>query len=141
MSDVKKLTDQISVSPFVRPSELAALAGEFRTIVNNRPDGEEPGQEPSAELAAEAEKLGLDYRHIPVVPGQLRGDQIEQFAQVLEQAGGPVLAFCRTGTRSTMLWALSQVGKRSADDILVTAKAAGYDLSALAPMLQGRHAR
>jgi uncharacterized protein (TIGR01244 family) len=81
--------------------EAAALG--IRLIVNNRPDGEEPGQPSSAEIEAAARAAGLDYRHIPIAGG-LAPDKIEAMAEALDQ--GPVLAFCRTGTRSTFLWAL-----------------------------------
>lgn len=136
MTDTKRLTDNLSVSAFVRPRELANLVPNFRTIINNRPDGEEPGQPSSAEIEAEARRLGLDYVSIPVVAGQISDEQVAAFRDALNECDAPVLAFCRTGTRATMLWALSQAHRRDADDILKAAAAAGYDLSALRPRLE-----
>ena len=135
MPEPKRLSDDLSVCAFVPPDQLAALAGKFRTIINHRRDGEEPGQPSSAEIEAAARQLGLDYVHIPVVPGQVSDQQVAEFARVISSKPGPVLAFCKTGTRAATLWALSQAGKRSADEILGAARAAGYDLGALGPRL------
>lgn len=135
MKTTKKLTEDVSVCSFVSPDELPALAKQFRTIINNRPDAEEPGQPSSAELEAAARELGLEYVHIPVIPGQYGEEQVEAFAKALADNPGAKLAFCRTGTRSASLWALSQAGNRSPADILAAASAAGYDLNALAPRL------
>ena len=133
---VKKLTETLSVSTFVPPAKLARAAAGFRTVINNRPDCEEPGQPSSESIAQAAREVGLDYVHIPVVPGQIGASDVDKFAGALDQHEGPVLAFCRTGTRSTMLWALSQAGQRSADEIIATAKEAGYDIEALRPKLE-----
>lgn len=136
MSKTKKLTDDLSVCSFVRPEELPALAGTFGTLINNRPDAEEPGQPSSAEIEAAARKLGMGYVHIPVVPGQISDAQVRAFARALEEIPGSKLAFCRTGTRSTTLWALSSAGKKGTDQILSAAQQAGYDLSALKPRIE-----
>ena len=77
-------------------------------VVNNRPDGEEPGQPASAEMRAAAGRLGLGYRYIPVAPGSLTEQDAAAFASALREAGGPILAFCRTGARSTKLWQAAQ---------------------------------
>ena len=140
MPDVKPLADDVCVSAFVLPEKVADLAPNFRTIINNRPDAEEPGQPTSAEIEAEATRLGLDYLHLPVVPGKITDGQAESFGEAIARRKGPVLAFCRTGTRSATLWALSQAGKRTPDEILRTAAAAGYDLSAIAPRLEEKAA-
>jgi uncharacterized protein (TIGR01244 family) len=76
-------------------------------IVNNRPDDEEPGQPSAAEMASAAEAAGLSYRHIPVAGG-FSPEQVDAMAAALAEAGGPVLAFCKSGTRSTFLWALAE---------------------------------
>jgi sulfide:quinone oxidoreductase len=132
----KTLTDQLSVSPQLSPEDIdAAAARGVRLIINNRPDGEEAGQPSSAALAARADAAGIDYRHIPVVVGKIGDDDVAAFANALDDADGPVLAFCRTGTRAATLWALTQAGRQSADAILKTAADAGYDLSALRPKL------
>ncbi len=103
-----------------------AAAQGIRLIVNNRPDGEEPGQPSSAEIEAAARAAGLDYRHIPIAGG-FSPAQIEAMAQALEQ--GPLLAFCRSGTRSTFLWALARAALGApAGESVAAAAAAGYDL-------------
>jgi uncharacterized protein (TIGR01244 family) len=103
----------------------AAAAG-IRLIVNNRPDGEEPGQPSSAEIEAAARAAGLDYRHIPVAGG-FPGEQVEAMARALDQ--GPLLAFCRSGTRSTFLWALARAARGApAGESVAAAAAAGFDL-------------
>ena len=102
---ITDLSPDFSVAPQIRPGDLPRLqqAG-YRLIVNNRPDGEEPGQPTSAELRRAAERAGLDYAWIPVVPGQLSEESAQALRQVLAAAEGRVLAFCRTGNRSTLLW-------------------------------------
>jgi len=136
MPDVKPLADDIWVSAFVSPENLAELAPRFRTIMNNRPNGEEPGQPSSAEIEAEARRLGLDYVHLPVVPGKISQEQAAVFGDAIACRDRPILVFCRTGTRSATLWALSQAGRRSPEEIIGIAAAAGYDLSALKPNLE-----
>ena len=136
MTRTRKLADDLSVCTFVTPEELPALAREFRTIINNRPDGEETGQSTSAEIEAAARKLGLDYIHLPVVPGQIDEQQVDAFGKALAERPGAKLAFCKSGMRAATLWALSEAGKRSAADILAAAAAAGYDLKAIEPRLR-----
>ncbi len=110
----------------------AATAG-IRLIVNNRPDGEEPGQPTSAEIEAAARAAGLGYRHIPVADG-FPPEQVEAMAEALEQ--GPLLAFCRTGTRSTFLWALARSSRgAAAEECAAAAAAAGYDLRPIVALL------
>ncbi|WP_423141763.1 TIGR01244 family sulfur transferase [Parablastomonas sp. CN1-191] len=139
MTDTKPLAEDVSVCSFVSPQDLPALAGTFRTIVNARPDGEEPGQPGSAEVEAAARRLGLDYVHIPVVPGQITDQQVAAFAKALNDNPGPVLAYCKSGMRAASLWALSRAGEHGADRVLAAAAKAGFDLASLRPRL-GREA-
>jgi uncharacterized protein (TIGR01244 family) len=117
------------------PADLPALAaGGIRLVVNNRPDGEEPGQPSSARIAEAARAAGLDYRHIPIAGG-FPADRIDAMADALER--GPALLFCRSGTRSTWLWALARASRGGeADTLLRQAAEAGHDLSPLAPRLR-----
>lgn len=103
------LTDQLSVRPQLLPEEIPELvvAG-VKGIINNRPDGEAPDQPSSAALEAEAKRNGLSYRYIPIVPGQASEEDARAFAKALEEINGPVVAFCRTGNRSTSLWKMAQ---------------------------------
>lgn len=135
-----KLSGRLWVSRFITPADLPRAAAGFATIVNNRPDSEEPGQASSAEIARAADDAGLDYVHIPVVASAITDAQVDAFAEALAARPAPVLAFCRTGTRSTMLWALANAGAMSVDEIIATARGAGYDLEALRPRLEARAA-
>ena len=133
------LTDQLSVAAQISADDMATIAAQgFRSIVNNRPDDEAPGQPANAELEAAARQAGLEWRHIPVISGKVNDEQVRSFAEALGQLPGPVLAFCRSGTRCSVLWALQAEG--TADTILATTEAAGYELSMLRPWfeLKGR---
>ena len=106
---ITPLEPNLSVSPQLQLEDLAKLRAEgFCCIINNRPDGEAPGQPSSEQLAAEAARLQLDYHYIPVVPGVVNDADALAFAKALAGAHGPVLAFCRTGARSTGLWKRSR---------------------------------
>lgn len=131
--DLKRINDHISVSGQIQPADIAALkAAGFVAIVNNRPDGESPEQPTGAEIEQAAKAAGLDYFAIPLGREGVSPDMVEQTRSVLEGSAGPVFAFCRSGTRSTTLWALSQAGEMDAADIISQAAEAGYDLSHLA---------
>lgn len=137
---IRRLTAHVSVSPQVRPGDLAGLAcAGFRGVVNNRPDGEADDQPSDADLAAAAACEGLAYRHVPVVSGQYDARAIDAMARALAELPGPVLAFCRTGTRSTALWALQAARRTEANRLVAIAAEAGYDLAALAPRLRALH--
>ena len=134
---IRQLTLELFISPQIRAGDIDVLAAQgYRTIINNRPDKDDEGQPSSAELESAARRNGMDYRHIPIVPGQLTDRAIEAFVAAMREAKGPVLAFCRTGTRSASLWALSEAPRLHSDVILKTAAAAGYDLTALRPRLE-----
>jgi uncharacterized protein (TIGR01244 family) len=133
---MRRLDEMTLVAPRqIVATDLAALAAAgIRLIVNNRPDGEEPGQPCSAEIEAAARSAGLGYLHIPIAGG-FPPAQIEAMAQALEQ--GPVLAFCRSGTRSTFLWALARAKRGApAGESVAAAAAAGYDLGPIRDRLQ-----
>lgn len=131
----RQLTEQLSVAPQIDAADIPAIVAQgFRSIVNNRPDHEQPGQPDNAALAEAAQQAGLEWRHIPVASGGFKDDQVHDFAEALAQLPGPVLAFCRSGTRCSVLWALQADG--AVDDVLATTQAAGYDLSMLRPQLE-----
>jgi sulfide:quinone oxidoreductase len=137
MTTIKRLTDTLSVAPQISEADLATLAAQgFRSVINNRPDGESADQPASAVLAAAAARAGLVYREIPVVSGQLQDAQVTAFGAALAELPAPTLAFCRTGTRSTTLWALDAARVRPVADVVQTAAEAGYDLGALRPRLE-----
>jgi sulfide:quinone oxidoreductase len=133
----KPLTPSLSVSQQLSAADVAAAARDgFRAIISNRPDGEEPGQLTAEEIAALARTHGMAFAHVPVVSGQIGDEDIAQMADALARLEGPILAFCRSGTRSATLWALTRAGMEPADGIIAKASAAGYDLAALRPRLE-----
>jgi len=139
MADFRKLTDTLSVAPQLRLEDLeAARDAGFRTIINNRPDREEPGQPGSADVAQKAQELGLNYFHQPVVSGDITDQNVDEFAALLAKAEGPTLAFCRSGTRCTFLWALSQAPHKDLGELARAAANAGYDIRGLASRLRHR---
>ncbi|HEV2080970.1 MAG TPA: TIGR01244 family sulfur transferase [Brevundimonas sp.] len=132
----RPLTDGLAVAPQITLDDVATAASQgFRSLMSNRPDGEEPGQPDAAEIEAAARDAGLEFRWLPVTMPTLSQEDARAFGAALEEMPGPTLAFCRTGTRSTVLWALSQAGGRPTDEIVSTAAAAGYDLEGLRPQL------
>lgn len=133
---ITRLTEQLSVSAQVQVSDLAGIAAEgYRTLICNRPDGEAPDQPTHQELVAAAGALGLTLHYLPVVSGAVDDETARRFGTLLADSDGPVLAFCRSGMRSTTLWALASSPSRTADEVIATARQAGHDLSALAPRL------
>lgn len=130
---IRKIDDHVAVAPQIGIAEVIALArAGYAEIVNNRPDDEEPGQPTGAELAAAAQAAGIAYRAIPVTHAGFSAPQVEAMAGALTAAAGPVLAFCRSGTRSAHLWALARA-RMGDDPVELTRKAAaaGYDLSGI----------
>jgi uncharacterized protein (TIGR01244 family) len=133
----RRIDETIFVAPQVAPQDLAdAAALGVMHVINNRPDDEDAGQ-PSGELiAAAAQTAGLTYTAIPVTHAGFSHAQVEAMAAAMEQAKGPVLAYCRSGTRSTYLWALARAKLGDHPAVLTEkAEAAGYDLRPIRPML------
>ena len=131
MSDFRRVTDDFTTAPQISLADVAEAARQgYRTVINNRPDGEAPDQPTSAEMAAAAQAAGLAYHHIPVTGGPTPA-QVEQTRELLATVEGPVLAFCRSGTRSIVTWSLAQAtsGARPRDELISLGRAAGYDLS------------
>ena len=132
MTEPRRLSERLSISGQPQPGELLSLAGAgFRSIIGNRPDGEDPGQPTWAEIAGAATAAGMQARHIPVTPGAIGDDDVARFSAALDELPGPILAFCRTGGRAASLWALSQAGKLTPEEIIGEAADAGCDLSQL----------
>ena len=138
MTDFKQLDDKVMVSRQITIAEVEeARRRGVRLIINNRPDGEEPGQPTAAEIGQAARAAGIEYRTIPVDHSGFRPDQVAAMGQALAESDGPVLAFCRSGMRSTALWALSERQKGGDGEALMSrARAAGYDLSSIRPALE-----
>ena len=131
MAQFRTVTDDLSVAPQISVADVADAAAQgFRTIICNRPDGEEPDQPAVAEIAAAANAAGLDFVNIPVrgAPGPA---EVEAMRQAVDAAEGAVLAYCRSGTRSITTWSIGQAmsGARPRGELVDLARAAGYDLS------------
>ena len=137
MLDIRRIDDRIAVAPQIAAEDVPAIAAAgYRAIVNNRPDGEEPGQPGGEAIRAAAEAAGLAYTAIPITHAGFSQPQVAAMIDAIDSAGGPVLAYCRSGTRSCNLWALAGAGLGQDPDAL-TAKAAGagYDLTNLRPLM------
>ncbi len=129
----RTIDNQFFAAPQIAVSDIAeAKALGITTIINNRPDGEEPSEPQGAEIEAAALAAGLRYVAIPVTHAGFSGPQIAAMAVALETATGPTLAYCRSGTRSTLLWALArtQLGDDKAS-LQIKAARGGYDLASI----------
>ena len=133
----RKIEDGLFASPQIGLAEVdAAQALGIALIINNRPEDESPDQTPGPEIAAAARAAGIDYVAIPVTHAGFSEPQVEAMAAALEQAKGPVLAYCRSGTRSTLLWSLARASKGADPDALAAAAAqAGYDVGPIRALL------
>jgi uncharacterized protein (TIGR01244 family) len=137
MADIRTINESISVAPQISIDDLPAIkAAGFVAIVNNRPDEEDAGQPAGDAIRTAAQALGLTYTAIPITHAGFSHPQIDAMTQVLVAAEGPVLAYCRSGTRSCNLWALAAAKAGRNPELLVgQAGAAGYDLSGMRPTL------
>ena len=132
-----RLTDAIFVAPQISVEAVAAAAPlGISLIINNRPEGESPDQTPGADIEAAARAAGMNYVAIPVGHGGFSQTQVDAMLTALEGAEGKTLAYCRSGTRSTLLWALAQAKAGGDPEALsLTAAEAGYDISPIRPLL------
>ncbi len=134
---IRRIDDRISVSPQITADDVATLKAQgFTTIVNNRPEGEEAGQPTGDAIAEAAASAGMAYHAIPITHAGFSHPQLDATATVLADSDGPILAYCRSGTRSCNLWALASAKAGGDPAALVAAGgAAGYDLSGIRPTL------
>lgn len=136
---VKQLTDNVSVASQLSLADVAIVAREgFKSIVCNRPDGESPDQPSFDEIRAAAAEMGLEAHYHPVVTGKITERDVDTFADLLRDLPKPILAYCRSGTRCTTLWALAEAGNCATEEILECAAQAGYDLYPLRASLEAR---
>lgn len=139
----RKITDGIYASPQITADQIAeATALGIKLIVNNRPEGEGDDQTPGEEIEAAARAAGMDYVVIPVTHSGFSEPQVKAMADALDAAQGAVLAYCRSGTRSTLLWALAEASQGGDPDALTNMAAkAGYDVSPIRPLMDMLKAR
>ncbi|GAA4110668.1 TIGR01244 family sulfur transferase [Aminobacter aganoensis] len=110
--EFRQITDEYSVSGQITPDEVAAIkAAGFKSVICNRPDDEQPGQPSADSVKAAVEAAGLAFRYIPVISGQMTGDNVADMADALDEMDGPVFAYCRSGTRCTNLYMAIQQSK------------------------------
>jgi len=135
----RQITEEFSVSPQITPEDIPAItAAGFRSIMCNRPDGEEPGQPHEAEVAEAARAAGLEIVSVPFSSASMTEADVEAFRTALDEMPKPMLAYCRTGTRCTMMWSLVNYETLGPETILRATSAAGYDMSGLMAQLRSR---
>lgn len=137
MSEFRRLSETMLASPQITAGDIAAAQELGVTlIVNNRPDGEAAGQPTGAEIEAAAKEAGIAYVAIPVTSAGFSQPQVQALAEALAATPGPVLAYCRSGTRSTLLWSLAQAGAgKDPEAIAAAAREAGYDVGPVRPVM------
>jgi uncharacterized protein (TIGR01244 family) len=138
---MKKVTDKLHVGSQVTVDGIGWAKGEgIAAIVNNRPDGEEAGQPAAAEVRKASEAAGLGYIHLPVVSGRIEEDEVRAFQKAVAAAPGPVLAHCRSGTRSLTLYVLGEVldGRMKKDEVIPFGQRLGFDLAGAVKWLEAR---
>lgn len=135
--DIRPLTPTYAVSPQIDPTDFPAIkAAGYVGVINNRPDSEIPLSHHGATMRELAEAEGLTYSEIPVTHQGLNMEMVTDQRDAAEAAGGPVLAYCASGTRSTIVWAMGQADRMEIDDIMTAAAAQGYDISGMRRQLE-----
>lgn len=134
----RTLNEKVSVSPQISLADVETAKAEGVTlIVNNRPDGEDPSAPQSADIEAAAKAAGIDYVAIPITHSGFSAPQVDAMIESLKNTKGKTLAYCRSGTRSTLLWSLAQAKSgMSAEEIARLAGNAGYDITPVRAMVE-----
>lgn len=135
--DIRALTPTYAVSPQIEPADLSAVkAAGYTTVIDNRPDGEIPPHLHTDTMRQAAEALGLTFVANPIIGGALTMDNVEAQRAAIEAATGPVFAYCASGNRSSVVWALAHAGQMPADDLIGIPARFGYTLEHLRPTLE-----
>ena len=134
--DIRPLNASYAVSPQIHIDDLEAIrdAG-YKMVIDNRPDAEIPDELHTAQMRAKAESLGLTFFANPVVGGALTMENVEKQAEAIASAPGPILAYCASGNRSSIVWALSQAGVYPTEELIAAGAQHGYQLAHLAPQI------
>jgi uncharacterized protein (TIGR01244 family) len=138
MTEFRQVSDSFWASPQIGLDDVKRARSQgFGLIVNNRPEGEADDQVPGPEIEAAARAAGMDYRAIPVTHAGFGEDQVRAMSAAIKDAPGPVLAYCRSGTRSTLLWSLAQALEgRNPEAIAAQAAGAGYDVTPIRSLIE-----
>jgi uncharacterized protein (TIGR01244 family) len=135
--DIRQISSDYAVSPQITPGDVPAIAAAgFRGIICNRPDAEVSPDLQAAAVRAAAESAGLSFTENPVTHQTLNMDMVAAQSAAMAAAGGPVLAYCASGTRSSIVWSLGQAGTQPTDDIIAATARCGYDLAGLRPRIE-----
>ncbi len=135
----RQITEDFSVAPQITPEDIPAIAAAgFRSIMCNRPDDEEPDQPHVSAVTEAARAAGLETCCVPFSSATMTEADVAAFRAALDEMPKPMLAYCRTGTRCTMMWSLVNYDTLGAETILRATSAAGYDMSSLLAQLQAR---
>ncbi len=135
--DIRPLTPDYAVSPQIEPGDIAAIkSAGFTSVIDNRPDGEVPPHLHTNAMRAAVEAAGLTFVANPVIGGQLTLQNVEAQAAAIAEAAGPVLAYCASGNRSSVVWALANAGQMPTDDLIGLPARHGYALESLRPQIE-----
>ena len=135
--DIRPLTPDYAVSPQIELSDLPAIkAAGYVMVIDNRPDGEIPPHLHTEEMRRAAEALGLVFVANPVIGGALTMENVTKQAEAMAAATGPVFAYCASGNRCSVVWAMTNAGKLPVDDLIATPARFGYNLAQWRPMLE-----
>ena len=134
--DIRPLSPNYAVSPQIAPEDCASIAeAGFKTIICNRPDSENPPSLSAASIEAAAKAAGLAFVVLPITHQTMTMENVVAQREALDGSEGPVLAYCASGTRSSIIWSLGQAGDMASEDIITATAQAGYDLRGLQPQL------
>lgn len=133
----RHLTPTYAVSPQIAPEDATAIrAAGFTTVIDNRPDAEIPGDLHAAAMRVAVEEAGLVFVANPVIGGAITAENVAGQREAIDAAGGPVLAYCASGNRSSIVWALANAGRVPADDMIAAAARWGYNLEPFRPAIE-----
>lgn len=140
--DIRPLSPLYAVSPQIDPADAEAIrSAGYAAVICNRPDGEVPDRLGADAVRRAVERQGMTFVENPVVSGALSMENVEQQAAAMDDSAGPILAYCASGNRSSILWALAEAGRMPTEEILQATAAAGYDHSGLRGQIDALAAR
>ena len=132
-----QINENFSVSEQLTVDEIKSLADDgVKVVICNRLDGEETNQISCAEIEAAARACGIDFVHIPVPGRVIPEETLNEFVKVIDSCNDKIHAYCRTGTRSSIFWGLSQARSHSANEVLAKAKSLGINLTPVADQIE-----